>query len=148
MVMGGAATAALLVTALQAPAQATAPADDTTAATKSDDRFDAVTEERRELNQRGVELVVSGQAQVEDRNGSKAVKVAPGQWAQYGLQDSDNIFTMLVDFGDQKDPRFPAAPEGPEANTIPARDRTVDNTTYWEPEFNRAHFMEMFYARR
>src|SRR5688572_18713520 len=109
--MGGAATAALLVTALQAPAQATAPADDdTTAAAKVDDRPDAAEAERRELNQRGVELVVSGQAKVEDRNGSKAVKVAPGQWAQYGLQASDNIFTMLIEFGDQVDPRFPTAP--------------------------------------
>ena len=149
-VMGGAATAALLVTALQAPAQATAPAGtpeaDGTAATKSDDRPDAVEAERRELNQRGVELVVSGQAEVQDRNGSKAVRVAPGQWAQYGLQDSDNIFTMLIEFGDQKDPRFPTAPAGPGANEIPARDRSVDNTTYWEPEFDRDHFMDMFYG--
>jgi M6 family metalloprotease-like protein len=89
---------------------------------------------------------VSGQAKVEDRNGSKAVRVAPGQWAQYGLQSSDNIFTMLIEFGDQKDPRFPAAPAGPGANEIPARDRSVDNTTYWEPEFDRDHFMDMFFA--
>jgi M6 family metalloprotease-like protein len=161
MVLGGAATAALLVTALQAPAQATAPpSENDTAAAKSDDRADAVEAQRRELNQRGVELVVSGQAQVEDRNGSKAVKVAPGQWAQYGLQDSDNIFTMLVDFGDKIDPRagtdidpdaddewiFPTAPAGPKAGQISQPDRSVDNTTYWEPSFNRAHFMDMFYG--
>ena len=149
-VIGGAATAALLVTSLQSPAQASPPAapdaSENPTAARVDDRPDAVEAERRELNQRGVELVVSGQAKVEDRNGSKAVKVAPGQWAQYGLQSSDNIFTMLVEFSNQKDPRFPDAPAGPGANEIPARDRTVDNTTYWEPEFNRDSFMEMFYG--
>src|SRR5687768_10190355 len=148
--MGSAATAALLVTAVQSPAQAKPPTapppSENTIVEKSDDRADALEAERRELNQRGVELVVSGQAKVEDRNGSKAVRLAPGQWAQYGLQASDNIFTMLIEFGDQVDPRFPTAPAGPAANTIPARDRSVDNTTYWEPEFNRAHFMDMFFA--
>ena len=81
-VAGGAATAALLATALMVPATATPPSDgapDSAAAEKSDDRADALEAERRELTQRATELVISGEREVQDRGGSKAVRVAPGQ---------------------------------------------------------------------
>ncbi len=146
--IGGAATVALLAAAVQTPAHAAEPADQAdsaSAATRSDDRYDPVAAERRELNQKAVEQVLGGDRQVESRGGSRAVKVAPGQWAQYGLQSSDNIFSMLVEFGDQKDPRFPTAPAGPKHNTIPQPNRAVDNTTYWLPDFNRQHFLDMFF---
>ena len=150
-VLGGAATAALLATALQTPAQAAPPADratKATKATKADDRADKLDDNRRALNKKAVELVLKGDRQVEDRNGSKAVKVAPGQWAQYGLQSSDNIFSTLVEFSENtadKDARFPTAPVGPKHNKIPAPDRAVDNTTYWTADFNRAHYLDMFF---
>jgi M6 family metalloprotease-like protein len=147
-VIGGAATAALLTTVFQVPATGAPAADtaDPAAVAKSDDRPDAAHEERRELNQRAVELVVSGEAKVENRGGSKAVRVAPGQWAQYGLQSSDNILTFLVEFGDQKDPRYTGLPAGPQHNEIPEPDRAVDNTTYWVEDFNRSHFLDMMFA--
>ncbi|MHA7241025.1 immune inhibitor A domain-containing protein [Arthrobacter sp. TMS1-12-1] len=112
---------------------------------KSDDRSDPAADERRDLNQQGVEKVISGEAKVEDRNGSKAVKVAPGQWAQYGLQDSDQILSFLVDFGDKVDPRFPASVPGPTHNAIPEPDRALDNSTYWTDTFDREHYLDMFF---
>ena len=147
-VLGGAATAALLVTSLQSPAQAVEPAGNPERgpAAKSDDRPDAVHAARVAANQEAVAKVVSGKAEVQDRGGSKAVKMPNGQWAQYGLQSSDNIFTMLIEFGDQKDSRFPDAPAGPQEGEIPEPDRATDNSTYWEPEFDREHFMDMMYA--
>ncbi|MHA7179918.1 immune inhibitor A domain-containing protein [Arthrobacter sp. MDB2-24] len=116
------------------------------AAERLDDRSDPAADERREINQRAVEQVISGEAKVEDRNGSKAVKVAPGQWAQYGLQDSDQILSFLVDFGDKVDPRFPTSTAGPTHNTIREPNRAVDNSTYWSDTFDREHYLDMFFG--
>ena len=161
-VAAGAATAALIAaTMYSVPATATPAADDPRGAApadKADDRNDALEAERRELNQRATELVISGEREVQDRGGSKAVRVAPGQWAQYGQTDSDNILTFLVEFGEKQDPRagtdidpgtgqdiFPTDGAGPLHNQIPKPDRSVDNSTYWTDDFNRQHFLDMFF---
>ncbi|BBE21413.1 hypothetical protein MN0502_02960 [Arthrobacter sp. MN05-02] len=116
------------------------------AAAKLDDRSDPAAEERRNLNQQGLAKVLSGDAKVENRGGSKAVKVAPGQWAQYGLQDSDQILSFLVDFGDKIDPRFPTSTAGPTHNAIKEPNRAVDNSTYWSDTFDREHYLDMFFS--
>ena len=149
-VIGSAATVALLAAAVQTPAQASEPADQVDpapSASKLDDRprprcrraAGAATRRRWSSSS-------TGDREVESRGGSTAVKVAPGQWAQYGLRSSDNIFTTrLVEFGDQKDPRFATAPTGPQHNQIPQPNRAVDNTTYWLPDFGRQHYLDMFF---
>ena len=148
-VVGSAAAVALLTAGLPGGAVASPAGDpfgpDADPAL-SDDRPDAVHEERRSLNERAVELVVSGEREVQHRGGSDAVRVAPGQWAQYGLQDSDNILTFLVEFGDQLDPRYPDLPAGPAHNTIPEPTRTVDNSTYWTADFDRAHYLDLMFG--
>ncbi|THJ67164.1 M6 family metalloprotease domain-containing protein [Arthrobacter echini] len=116
-------------------------------AKKLDDRADPAAEERRELNRQAVEKVIAGEAKVENRNGSKAVKIAPGQWAQYGLQDSDRILSFLVDFGTQVDPRFPSSAPGPAHGAIPEPNRAVDNSTYWSGTFDRGHYLDMFFSK-
>ena len=149
MVAGGVSTAALLTTAFTVPATAAPPADTPRAdsvAQQSDDRADALEAERRALTAKATDLVVSGEREVQDRGGSKAVRVAPGQWAQYGLQSSDNILTFLIEFSDTKDPRYPTAPAGPQHNEIPAPDRSKDNSTYWTEDFNRQHFLDMMFG--
>lgn len=146
-VIGGAATAAVLVSTLQGPATASPPArpDSQSAKARSHDRHDAMEAKRRELNKRAAEMVLRGQRDVRTRGDSRAVRVAPGQWAQYGVQNSDEILSFLVEFGDQADPRFADAPAGPLQNQIPRPDRTVDNSTYWKPNFSRQHYLDMFF---
>ena len=80
-VLGGALALALLSTPFASAASAAPPADEPapTAVAQSDDRPDAVSDERRELNAKAVELVLKGERKVEQRGGSKAVRVAPGQ---------------------------------------------------------------------
>jgi M6 family metalloprotease-like protein len=129
-----------------APASFTASPGADGVAAKADDRSDPVAEERRELNQQAVEKVISGEAKVQDRNGSRSVQVAPGQWAEYGLTDSDQILSFLVDFGDQVDPRFPASTPGPAHNAIKEPNRAVDNSTYWSDSFDRGHYLDMFFS--
>ena len=159
-VMGGVATAALLATATQIPATAapTAGANDEAlvkgpvrAAAKSDDRPDALEANRRDQRVEAIEKVVAGKAKVRNRGGSKSVKVAPGQWVEYETEDSDRLLSFLVEFGDQQDPRagtdegFPTGVVGPAKGQIPEPDRKVDNSTYWTPNFDRKHFMDMFF---
>ena len=92
-----------------------------------------------------MEKVVRGEAPVQQRGGSKSVQVAPGQWVEYGLEDSDQILSFLIDFGDQVDARFPASTPGPVHNAIPQPDRSADNSTYWLPDFSREHYVDMFF---
>ncbi|MDK1327477.1 immune inhibitor A domain-containing protein [Arthrobacter sp. zg-Y1143] len=121
-----------------------APGADGTAA-KADDRSDPAADERRALNQQAIEKVVRGEAPVRQQGGSQSVQVAPGQWAEYGLEDSDQILSFLIDFGSQVDPRFPASAPGPQHNGIPQPNRSVDNSTYWLPDFSREHYQNMFF---
>lgn len=135
------------VPAIAAPSNGSTgtPAPDGTAA-RIDDRSDPAADERRAANQRAVEKVIRGEAPVQKRGGSQAVQVAPGQWAEYGLEDSDQILSFLIEFGDQVDPRFPNSEPGPLHNRIPEPDRSVDNSTYWEEEFDREHYMDLFFS--
>ena len=141
---------ALLATTVPGAATA-APSPDTpdagplAAPQHEDDRPDMLEEKRRETRAAAFEQVVNGEATVQDRNGSKSVQVAPGQWAQYELQDSDEVLSFLVEFGESKDERFPTAPAGPLHNEIPEPDRETDNSTYWVEDFDRDHYMDMFF---
>lgn len=158
--MALAVTSAVVLAPVSAQATAGATADAPTAtsssftssptvdgaAEKLHDRSDPAAEERRDRNQQGVAKVISGAAKVEDRGGSRAVKVAPGQWAQYGLQDSDQILSFLVQFGDTVDPRFPGSTAGPVSGAIKEPDRAVDNSTYWSGTFDREHYLDMFFS--
>jgi len=142
------ATIPLLAASLQLPASASPAArsgTDGASAAKADDRSSALDDHRRRLNQKAVRLVLDGQRKVQNRGGSKAVRVAAGQWAEYGTSGSDQIFTTLVDFGDRVDPRYRGAPAGPVHNQIPEPDRTADNTTYWTESFDRQHYLDMFF---
>ena len=78
------------------------------------------------------------------RGGSKAVKVGKNQWVEYGTQETAQLLTFLVGFGNTVDPRFPTAPAGPSAGQIP-KPGADDNSTYWKPSFDRQHYLDMFF---
>jgi immune inhibitor A len=147
-VLGGITSAALIATAVQVPAAVAAPPADPQQQGqlngKKDDRPDRLEQKRRAAIKEAHQQVITGEAQVQDRKGSKSVRVAPGQWAQYELQDSDEVLSFLVEFGDNVDSRFPTAPAGPVHNNIdePAES---DNSTYWVEDFNRQHYLDMFF---
>jgi immune inhibitor A len=136
-VLGGLAAFALVATVAPGSAQATPPADPAgkKAAVKKDDRPDKLEQQRRELRKEAISKVVSGDAKVEQRGGSKSVRVAPGQWVEYETEATDQLLSFLVEFGG----------DGPQAGNIPAPDRSKDNSTYWQPQFDREHFMDMFF---
>jgi immune inhibitor A len=148
-VFGGAAAFALVAAVVPGSATAAPPVGTETskqAAHKLDDRRDPLEARRRALQKRATDLVVSGQAKIVNRGGSAVVKVSKQDWVQYGVTDTAQILSFLVDFGDKADARFPMAPAaGPVHNNIPAPDRSEDNSTYWRSSFDRQHYLDMFF---
>ncbi|HET8716894.1 MAG TPA: immune inhibitor A domain-containing protein [Nocardioidaceae bacterium] len=160
-VIGGTATLTLLATAaVQGSAFAAPPANpgslkSTTTKHKADDRPDHLAQRDRAMTAHAKELVARGEATPQKRGGSSSVKVAPGQWVEYETEDTGQILSMLVEFGDKEDPRFPGTkyeglPAGPTHNNIPKPDRTpgdstYDNSTYWVDDFDREHYLDMFF---
>ncbi len=80
-------------------------------------------------------------------------QVAKGQFVELELQRNDRIFVVLAEFGDRySTPAGKPAPNvpttrGPLHNQIAQPDRTVDNSTIWQPDYNRAHFEDMYFNR-
>ncbi len=144
-ILVGAAVAAATALVPAVAANAVPDVEDTVVQ-RTDDRPDDQSDARRALIEEAVAQVINGEATPVTKGKGKAVQVSPGQWAQYGLQSTDNILTFLIEFGDQIDTRYPTAPAGPVHNAIPEPDRSVDDTTYWVEDFNRDHFQDIFYG--
>ncbi|MFN8194659.1 MAG: immune inhibitor A [Nocardioidaceae bacterium] len=92
---------------------------------------------------------------------SKRARHGDNQDIQLEREGTDRIFVVLVEFGDQRypDPRFSDTPtppiadpqpqrfDGPLHNQIPEPDRSVDNSTLWQADYNRAHYEDMYFNR-
>ncbi|MGW1778515.1 immune inhibitor A domain-containing protein [Streptomyces sp. NPDC002143] len=93
--------------------------------------------------------VISGEATVKDRDGSKVVQLdsrkGDSKYVELGREKTDKIFTILVEFGDQVDPRY-GGTVGPLHNQIAAPDRTKDNSTAWQADYNQAHFQDLYFG--
>ena len=69
-------------------------------------------------------------------------EVAKGQFVELEREGVDNIFVLLAEFGDDNSV-YGGAP-GPLHNEIAEPDRTVDNITIWQPDYNEAHYEDMY----
>ncbi len=80
------------------------------------------------------------------------------QYVELRQERSDKIFVILTEFGNQRHPDFPdedtdpSTPgpttfEGPLHNKIPEPDRTKDNTTVWQPDYNRSHYQDLYFGK-
>ncbi|MEU5308187.1 immune inhibitor A domain-containing protein [Streptomyces sp. NPDC021562] len=99
--------------------------------------------------QEALDQVISGKAQVKDRDGSKVVqlkgKKGGSKYVELGREKTDKIFTILVEFGDQTDPRYNGT-AGPLHNQIAQPDRTKDNSTAWQADYNQQHFQDLYFG--
>ncbi|WP_328478861.1 immune inhibitor A [Actinoplanes sp. NBC_00393] len=134
-----------------------------------DDLPNPLEEKRRALREQAVSQVLSGESKVETRNGSKVVNLGKtygnGGFGRYGKnqyvelarEQTDRIFVILTEFGNERHPNFPdkdttpqfAGPstfEGPLHNAIPEPDRKVDNSTIWQPDYNREYFQNLYFG--
>jgi immune inhibitor A len=80
------------------------------------------------------------------------------QYVELGREKTDRIFVVLAEFGDERDPRFPdkdidpTTPgpvtwNGPLHDKIPQPDRATDNSTIWQPHYDRAHFQDLYFGK-
>lgn len=157
-----------------APARAAAPPADPVAEAQPDELPNPLEEKRRELRDRGIDLVLKGEAVPEERNGSKVVKVGeqPGQagpnqrgraaapasqYVELEREQTDRIFAVLVEFGDERHPDYPdqdtnadipgpSTFDGPLHNQIPEPDRATDNSTVWQPDYSQEYFQDLYFG--
>ncbi|ONI77435.1 protease [Kribbella sp. ALI-6-A] len=138
----------------------------------SDELPSPLEDKRRELRQEALTKVLNGSAKPEKRGASTVVKLgkktaaAKGQrtakakvdqYVELSREKTDRIFVVLAEFGNERHPSYPdqdTAPnvpgpatfEGPLHNAIPAPDRSVDNSTVWQADYNRKHYEDMYFG--
>jgi len=128
------AVGAALFAAVPATAHAAPPANPETAPARVDDLSSPLSEKQRGLRATAVEQVLSGEATAQGDN--KVVQVAKGQYVELGREDTDAIWTVLGEFGDLPH------------NSIPAPDRSVDNTTIWAQDFSQPYFQDLLFSQQ
>ncbi|TWD72525.1 immune inhibitor A [Kribbella amoyensis] len=138
----------------------------------SDELSSPLEDKRRELREEALTQVLNGSAKTEKRGASTVVKVgtkaagaqgkrnAQGKVDQYvelNREKTDRIFVVLAEFGNERHPSYPdqdtspnfpgpARFDGPLHNEIPAPDRSVDNSTVWQADYNQKHFQDMYFG--
>ncbi len=114
----------------------------------------SLSTKRKELRQQAVEMKLAGKV----KPGQNVVKIAPGQFVELGREKTDKIFVLITEFGNTRHPTYPdgvasvtspaaVEPDGPLHNKIWQPDRAIDNTTIWQPDFNSAHYKDMYFNR-
>ena len=145
--LAGTAALALSITVLQ-PAEAN-PSDHSphegSAAVKSkkDNRPGPKTKQQQQRRAEALALLESGKAELVQRKEGATVALGGGKFAEFPIDKTDKVFTVLSEFGTSGSGKLGTAP-GPLHNAIPEPDRDVDNSTYWQADFSKAHYEEMF----
>jgi immune inhibitor A len=84
---------------------------------------------------------------------AKVTHLSRSQYAQTAQTGDDRVFVILTEFGDTTHSAFPDGDsdavkfDGPMHNEIPQPDRSVDNSTLWQPDFDHAHYQNMYFNR-
>jgi immune inhibitor A len=147
---------ALLLT-LAVPASAVQPngrGNNDEHAGKSDNLPGKLAQKQLKLKQTALDKVLKGEAKPKGPN--KVVEVAKGQFVELALDGTDQILTLLGEFGDEEASHDHGSvlgvidhngTPGPLHNEIPEPDRAVDNTTIWVDDFSQDYFDNLLYNR-
>src|SRR5919112_879411 len=142
----------------------------------SDELPNRLEAKRRELRMQAIQDVIAGDATPVTRAGSTVVKVgreasartaasarsagAPqsqDQYVELAREKTDRIFVVLAEFGNERHPDYPDRDtdpntpgprtfDGPLHNKIPRPDRTRDNRTIWQADYNRQHYQDLYFG--
>src|SRR3954452_2359526 len=162
--VSGLAVGALVVTGLTSPMQAQATpvakapvSGDPAAAQASqpDNLPNPLAEAQAAERKDAVSKLLKGEAATTTINGNRVIEVkgksGKSKYVDYPVNREEDIFTILVDFGDQINATTKGS-AGPVHNQIPKPDRnwdgsaTDDNSTYWLSDFNREHYQQMMFG--
>ncbi|MCA9867621.1 MAG: immune inhibitor A [Anaerolineae bacterium] len=116
------------------------PADTLRFGGNGDDLSHPLGKQQRGLRQMALQQRLQG---AEVQNGVMAM--GPGTYVELEREDEDTIWTVLAEFGNRVHPSYGGA-LGPRHNEIPEPDRNVDNTTIWEPDFNRDYYVDTLFS--
>ncbi|MGA4954921.1 immune inhibitor A domain-containing protein [Streptomyces lavendulocolor] len=120
------------------------------------------SKQQAQAREAALEQVLAGDLTVERRGASKVVKLDDKKYVELGREKTDKIFTILVEFGDKVDnttlvdraddgddhtlkPKFGGTP-GPLHNRIAEPDRSKDNSTAWQKDYNQQHFQDLYFG--
>ena len=148
------AIAAIGATVIPATAASAAPASGSSSvvredpssvsAQREDDLRGPLTDSQQAQKQQAIEQVISGKSAVKDRDGSKVVKLSGGKYVELAREKTDKIFTILAEFGDGISQYGGTA--GPAHNEIAEPDRSTDNSTAWQADYDQAHFQDLYFS--
>jgi immune inhibitor A len=145
------ATLGLAATAVSGSAQADPGVGDRPAAqngpqtTKPDNRPDQLSRKQTAQRREAVDALIAGKAKTAGKGPDRTIQMAGGAEVNYPATQTAQLLTFLIDFGDDASgPAYPDNTAGPLHNTI-AEPGPDDNSTYWLPDFDRQHFMDMFF---
>ncbi|WP_307812430.1 immune inhibitor A domain-containing protein [Phycicoccus sp. CSK15P-2] len=113
----------------------------------------AVARKQEALRETALQKRVTGEKGFQERT----ARVGKGQYVELEREGTDPVFVIIVEFGDEQypNPLFQGPPPdgsttdvtGPRHNEIPRPDRRVDNTTLWQPDYDAAHYEDMYFNR-
>src|SRR5512146_1575183 len=103
------------------------PQNEQASATRVDNKPDPLTTKQLNLKEQALEAELNGKAY------GKTHEVARGQYVELAREGEGAVWTVLGEFADLHH------------NQLPQPDRAVDNTTLWVSDFNRAHFLDLFF---
>ncbi|NUU23817.1 MAG: M6 family metalloprotease domain-containing protein [Streptomycetaceae bacterium] len=131
-------------------------------AAATDDLSGPFSETRKTRREAAVSSVVKASegAGVGPHSAPDVVALPEGPKVQLRPPAQAKVFVILVEFGDRAgragDPGAPNTPTadgapagdipGPRHDTIPEPDRSVDTSTQWRPDFDRAYFHDVFFG--
>ena len=153
-VLAGTVAAAVAATLAQQPASAAMSGDapsqrdgqpGNSAAHRQDNRPGPLTKRQDKLRAAAVQALLDGRATKQAAaGGGSSVKLGKGKAVEFfDNKKQANILSILSEFGDQTVGKY-GGDAGPLHNKIPEPDRSEDNSTTWEPDYNQAYYDTLF----
>ena len=147
MLAVAAAGATVIAGAAFGPAAIAAPSasdPNPSAAQRLDNRPGPLTERQNERRKAAQKLILSGQASPNE-DGVVALDEDEDKYFEAAVTGTGRLFTILSEFGDQSSGKLGSVP-GPLHNAIPKPDRTVNNSTHWNQDFDSAYYHDLFFG--
>jgi immune inhibitor A len=139
------AAVAVTVLSLAAPTMSAAPAGEKVAgsnALRSDNHKGPLSDRQEARRKAAQRLILSGKA---SPNEDGVVALGDDKYYQAALTGEGQVFTILSQFGSEAKGKLGTVP-GPLHNEIPEPDRSVDNSTHWNDDFDTAYYQDLFFG--
>ncbi len=121
-----------------------APTKAEAGAERSHNRFDPLATQKASTKQRALDELAAGDARLVGKGTKRKIELADGSLVSYPINQTAQLLTFLVEFGDDETGSPFPGQTGPLHNEIPEPARS-DNTSYWKSDFSREHYLDMFF---